>query len=410
MPTRVLAVWLVILAGVSCARDVDHQRSETGWVGTVDSTADSVVLLNSNPYDSDWPPRSMVDSASVIFDSEELFRPSHVIMSPTGELVVADRERLLIVDTIAKSVRTVGRGGKGPGEYGRIHGVFLWPGDSILVFDGYQLRLTWHAWNGSVIRTQPLSPSRWERATGRRTDLHVVDGTVVLAWAPNLVRPGGPPDTVVLEALNIDADAGRTVALVEDVSWVRSPTITGPRFPFGSRALYGVSHAGTVVYSEGVDYCFTIRPLAPMPLRHVCREWMRQPVGTAGAPPAAIADDELGRLGSALPPLVAVQEFGPHMNSIEEIRIDDEERVWVRVVDSTYKDHPFYLANLPRIRPSFYTWEIFDPSGRLTARIALPSRFSPLDFVDGVAFGTLVRDDGTIALASVRYDDSHRVN
>ncbi len=378
-------------------------RGGAGWIGSVDSTADSVVVWTTNPYDSDWPPLNIVDSVHVLFDGDELISPSWVVVSPTGELVVADRRYLLVVDTVSRTARTIGRPGKGPGEYSMIHGVAAWPGDSLLVFDGYQLRLTWHTWDGAVIRTQRLSPTGWKRALGRRTELRVFHNTAVLAWRPTLVRTDGTPDTVVLEAYDLTADTGTVVAEIEDITWVRAPTITGPRYPFGPRALYTVGRAGRFAYAEGVEYCFTLRHLVAATVRRACRGWTPQPVGTANKPPACLSDDELGDLGATLRGLVGAQEYGRTMHSIEEIRLDDEERLWVRVVDSTYTHHPFYRAQLPRLRPSHYTWEIFDRSGRLTAKVALPSRFTPLDFHQGRAYGTVERDDGTRAVASVRY-------
>lgn len=402
-PSRPAVLAALALACMGCSAADD--RSAAAWAGTVDSTGDSVVILTTNPYDGEWPPIMVADSVRIAFDIDELMRPSRVLFSATGELVVADGRHLLIVDTLRNAARTVGRPGKGPGEYAMIHGVAIWPGDSLVVFDGYQLRLTWHAWDGTVLRTQPLEPTRWQRASGKRTDLRVFGQLAILAWGPSLVRTDGTPDTVVLEAYDFASDTGVVAAEIEDVSWVHSASVNGPRYPFGPRALYSVGSEGTVAFTDGVAYCITLRSLGEAPVRRACRSWTRQPVGSANKPPPGVSDDELGRVGPMLRDLLAVQEFGERMHSIAELRFDDQERLWVRVVDSTYVHHPFYLGELPRLRPEHYTWEVFDRSGRLTAKVALPSRFTPSDFHEGTAFGTLERDDGTVVVASVHVPD-----
>lgn len=73
----------------------------------------------------------------------------------------------------------------------------------------------------------------------------------------------------------------------------------------------------------------------------------------------------------------------------------------VRPVDTTYAYHPYWLRQLPHLRPASYLWEVFGVDGKLAARYELPSTFTPLAIAEGRMVGTLVGEDGVKVIAQV---------
>ena len=69
---------------------------------------------------------------------------SGAVFSAEGMAVVADtgNRRILVLDTLGRLERTVGRRGEGPMEFTRIRSLLSWPGDSVFVYDSDIRRFT----------------------------------------------------------------------------------------------------------------------------------------------------------------------------------------------------------------------------------------------------------------------------
>jgi len=367
-------------------------------VGTVDTVGDTEIVTTSVPPQSTWPPVDTADAVVRIWDSDSLERPSAIATDSRGRLLVADRAQVFLLARSGELLGTLGRKGSGPGEFHLISGLGVLPGDTAVVWDGAELRLTWFSPAGKVVRTRSVTgPPPF--TDPRRVVMSPLGQGVILAWAFGLVRPGGTPDSVALVYHEWGSLAPKVLAVIEDLSWVNGGQVLGSRYPFGPRALYAVSRSGRFAFTAGVDYCITLGRVAGGARRRICREWIRQPVGSA----SRIPDDTSG-MGSAGPGFAGVfarQEFGTQKNSIDEIQFDDQDRLWVRVVDAGHKNHPMYMSRLPRLRPRYYLWEVFSPTGKLAQRVAVPSPFRPLLFLSDALFGVLEDESGALSIARV---------
>lgn len=373
---------------------------EVAWAGRIDSLADTVAITTTTPSAGPWPPVEILESIQTIWRSDSIQQPSFIALTPDARLVVADGVTLYVLTPAGELERVLGKRGQGPGEFLSIHGLGMSSGDTVLVWDGNQRRLTWLEPSGRVARTLSVQPP--EGFTGpRRVELYVVGSSVLLAWGKDMVMPDGPPDTVAIALTDLTKGTSRSIAYLEDVTWVNAGPLVGPKYPFGPRALYAMSRSGTVALSEGVVYCATILHLDRAGPLKVCRLWNRAPVGGASRTPQEIDAAHEAAIVRMFPALLNAQEFGESRNSIEEIRLDEGNRLWVRIVDSSYRYHPAYMRRFARLRPRRYIWEIFDETGKLARRIALPSTFTLLRPQSDRLFGTVEEDDGTISIARV---------
>src|SRR5882672_1042698 len=317
---RSVSLLLLILGRAGCTGGDAHATG--AWVGTVDTVGDTEIVTTSVPPQSTWPPVDTADAVVRIWDSDSLERPSAIATDSRGRLLVADRAQVFLLARSGELLGTLGRKGSGPGEFHLISGLGVLPGDTAVVWDGAELRLTWFSPAGKVVRTRSVTgPPPF--TDPRRVVMSPLGQGVILAWAFGLVRPGGTPDSVALVYHEWGSLAPKVLAVIEDLSWVNGGQVLGSRYPFGPRALYAVSRSGRFAFTAGVDYCITLDRVAGGARRRICREWIRQPVGSA----SRIPDDTSG-MGSAGPGFAGVfarQEFGTQKNSIDEIQFDDQD-------------------------------------------------------------------------------------
>jgi hypothetical protein len=121
----------------------------------------------------------------------EFTRVAHTIELPSRQLVVVDAQssELRVFGSDGRFVRSLGRGGSGPGEFRRISSVFS-AGDSIIVWDSTLRRLTTYLASGELVSTTPVTLTSEKRfdIVGR-----LKNGTWLLATPtlPTLDRPAG---------------------------------------------------------------------------------------------------------------------------------------------------------------------------------------------------------------------------
>lgn len=180
----------LLLTSVAC-----HDELRDRLVSSLEGTA---IVENETPQwgaDNGW---TIGDAPSLAIGREDgpqayIFgRISQVLELSEGWLVVdSDAAELRVFDKSGVHIRTIGREGRGPGEFLQVSGVLL-SEDSLLVLDGAMQRLSVLTTDGQVVRTVELEPTgdpyfplRLYRLMG------TLDGNLVLmakAW-PSDMRP-----------------------------------------------------------------------------------------------------------------------------------------------------------------------------------------------------------------------------
>ena len=125
----------------------------------------------------------------------ELYQVRGTTRTSTGNVIVINgaSQSLKVFGADGKYIRTIGRSGSGPGEFSRISFVSALPGDSILVWDQSQQRLTLFDPDGVLVQTVPLIPPQ-----ANPVFLGMLpDGAWILVPHPRIVSPFGPTGPVV---------------------------------------------------------------------------------------------------------------------------------------------------------------------------------------------------------------------
>lgn len=284
-----------------------------------------------------------------------------------GGSVVNDNVKLRFYDPSGKQVQVAGRRGQGPGEFRQIASICRTHGDTIVVSDPGNARVTVFDKLGNIVRQIPVG--RFELPMDGCLD----DGTWIIA------QPGTSPSTRKLVRYRLDgrvaAELGEVWGGTFSIFMVLSPTFVAN----GSSIYLGDSRASEVKISDANGRLTAIiRTNDPIqPTTSAERDAM-QPAFY----PAPGSDPEvLARAAERLRTTPRPTEWP----SYQRIAVDPDGRLWIEDYPKTFKE------------PS--VWTGFDRTGRMLGKVSIPATTKPGDarLVNFARGGVLVRrwdDDG----------------
>jgi len=400
---------LLLACAVALSCNDGQPPSMRTWTAVHDTVGDTIVVRTLGGSVWQDSTRLVGPEPRIVYRSEELGWPGVIIALDGGRLAVSDRTRIHIITQDGEPLGIIGRAGKGPGEFSLIGGMAAWPGDSLLVWDPNQYRLTWLSVAGRAGRTA-LVEAPPGLAAGEEIDLVPGPAGVVLVWYPGYVLPDGPPPPYALARHDLDGGLEQELARVPGFAMIgTSMGVFVPRSLYGPRPLYAVALDGRVAVSDGVEYCVLV--LQPdgdsgRPLR-ICRDVERPLVQPEIRAPdySALADLLSPRDLDLLRSRLLVQEFPERKNAIEELRFDSGGRLWVRRTGADERYDPMLLGPYPELRPEHYDWDVFDRDGRLLTTVALSSRFEPRLILGNRIYGVVTLDTGENVVALVELTD-----
>lgn len=392
-----IVVFIATMSG--CPRESGEQLAGR-WVG--DSVVMSGIMTVTTRRGSLLGSSDPVHIGEIAkLEAPEALAGARVRLEDTDgvSLLVSASTSLVLVDLATGGTERVGRPGSGPGEFREIHGAVL-VGDTIVVWDGQLRRFTWLvAPEWQAVRTLTVTaPVRY--GTSRPVHLRIFGSAVLLAWGGDLVNPGGPPDSVVVAKHSVLTEGPPLDRMaIESVSWADLGSIIGAKEAFGARAILALGTSGVTASGTGVGYCFDLRWWSSGESRRVCRDFQRAPIGRAREIQTQGPTDVTPRMAQVLSAVVQNQQFGEVRNSFDELLIDSDLRVWVRVVDSLHQFHPIYYSHAPQLRPESFRWDVFLSDGQLLGAVRLPSIFTPHLVTRDRILGLLEGEDGELSLA-----------
>ena len=182
------ARWRLLLAGMAmlCACQKDSQQS----LGKVDD-AIAVRTVQIRPSNEAPAPTLRVSAEPILTigvaegqKGHELYQVKAARRFADQRIVVANAgsSELRIYDASGRLTQTMGRRGKGPGEFSSLDWVQVLAGDTLVASDGTLRRLTAFGPDGKVAWTRNLVGHQWLTNLGYPSDVYLGDGGTVLAW------------------------------------------------------------------------------------------------------------------------------------------------------------------------------------------------------------------------------------
>ena len=342
--------------------------------------------------------------SDTLSDEYRFGRIGDLDVAPNGNIAVIDQlsSVVRVFDARGRFVRSVGRPGKGPGELSiNSNGIYVLPGDSVLVLDPGERRMTVFASDGTVGRVTPLPPTPtgqgwlrlpdgrflmrgltigraegrftfWDallsvQADGAATDtLFVFDHAKTDLGGPGRIRI----QLIVINPTWARLEDGRIVWTALDRSFVQVHDSTG-------RLMSRISHAAWVP-----------KPVTPAD-KAAMVELLRTKLKALGGD-ASFADS---------PQVEAPAEFP----AISTVRAGPRGTIWVQLMGPAETIDP--MAINARDRADFFggsTWHVLDSSGRFRGAVELPSRFRIFRVTDDALYGTARDDDGVERIVKLR--------
>jgi hypothetical protein len=279
---------------------------------------------------------------------------------------------------------TIGRKGKGPGEFNRPAQVHLARGDSLYVADGYWSALSVFASNHEFVRRISLRLQPRKKLLlfpGEVMPKHNGPGFLVRYSASSL--PGTKaPEGSAIRTVRPDGTAGDTLFTVpESVMHVEREEgrTTYRSIPFARGSFVAMGPAGRVHYAWSDS--LGVRTYGPDgTLRHTV-DIPFEPV------PVTEADRERELSGRSKESKAAVEDKIPATKpAFEHFLVDDVERYWF---------------GRPTANPDSTDWWVAWPDEQRVGTTTLPSEVQLLEVTNGRAYGQTTTENGASAL--VRY-------
>jgi hypothetical protein len=419
---RVAVVVAAAILGVGCADAVVEERAaveerDSAGITIVESraapNAGPALRLSAEPVVQ----IGVVEGAA----EYQLDGVQWVTRLSDGTLVVANggSREIRYYDSAGRHRHTTGRSGAGPGEYRNISYMRRIAGDSVLVFDALNRRITVLDANGAHVRDMstvaPVVPSADTRAGGApaaatpeqrmaaraisqalRVAAVLDDGTLLGTGSFGMTAAQNTEfarDTVTFEVVRGDArvplplqyagserrvqvdEQGPGVVSIAMMSlpYARSVTATAT----ADRFIIGSSHSYQLHVYDGSGTLRTIirRPdVEPVPVTPALIDrFIDAQIDARRASGADVDEAAARRLGHSYARVDALPAFGPLIGT-------QSGGVWV-------KDFV-----VPGVSDPTERWSAYDASGRLLGGVDVPRGFRPLHVADDVVVGVIADD------------------
>lgn len=279
-----------------------------------------------------------------------------VTFGPDGSLYILDRQLSHVVhlDSDGDHVRTFGRPGEGPGEFGMPGQVVVLGSGQLAIPDLQHARVHVFGADGTFVRSVPTPHA--DGVPGGRLGAHGDSGLLGQKNVIIVMQAGGQapevPDTRPIGYWDMAEDAPEPISRVIDDAWLPqmdTETVTVSGMTIGAMTAFRPSLRtaflpdGRMAVADSTTYAIRIvdpdqgmvdvweRPLAPWPVTESDQEDHREYLGEQGGgqmqimgPGGAIDASELQRAR------IDNMAFWPERAIIASLRADEDGRLWVR--------------------------------------------------------------------------------
>lgn len=399
---RLLAV-IPLSAVVAC-------EGAAGWSGTVSDSAGIEIV--ENPGTGLWQgngpqPVIELDIGTAAGDAASEFgQVAALEVDAAGNIYVLDTQaqHVVVFDADGNHLRTMGGPGSGPGELGMgVAQLVMTTGDTLLVPDMIQSRITRFAPNGESVGTVPLPIQqglslRWERLPDGR----ILQQSRAMPNPENPQPPTGDPLLIrspggeLLDTLMV-LPAGGTFQMTQGAMQIRmfEPEPMWTTLSHGGVAFAMNEQYSIHMYSVDGDLDRILRmPFERQPVTQEDQDNLRQLMVDAMIEQAGAMGATPEQLGQARAMINQMVQFGDFYPAFMNLRGGPSGSLWVQHVrtaaEAIADGEPLTIQTLQNMGSG--RWDVFDSQGRYLGVIDMPARFTPLLFKGDRLYGVQLDD------------------
>ncbi len=399
---RVLVCLALFLLVCACG-DADSLASDSDLAGTDGSPLESKIVENAGSgawgADDAWRLEEVMAAGTGSGSERPFGDVSGLDVDEAGNVYVADKlaQEIRVFDGAGNPLRTIGRAGSGPGEFGgNIGGVFV-IGQELIVPDVANQRVSRFALSGTFIDSRRVSaeagvPIRWDVADGRLVaqrrrvvpgDRDVVEGDRIVSLTP-------PEDTLVL------LPPGQAVQITGEGPIIRQ---------FHPEPVWDSTYDGRLVIAMTDEWRFVVRDaggrvewVATRPMetartssadRDAVRTSLREMYTRQGIP-AAAREAVIDRM-----------EFADRLPALTSVIFGPNDSLWVRHFVAPSTSERGRTRVLVEEMGST-DWSVFDATGHYLGDVSFPTDFTPVQVVDDRFYGVVFNEHDVQSVRSYR--------
>jgi hypothetical protein len=367
---------------------VSNRATGDGWVGTTPWTVTEDLAIGSESGGEEY----------------QFGRIGDLTVTPRGHIAAIDQlaGTVRVFDERGQYVRSVGRPGRGPGELSRsANGVYASGGDSLLVIDPGERRMTVFAPDGTVdtIIALPSAPTGqgWTRLPGgdflmRGLTISRVDGRFAFWDALLAVSANGAASDTLFEFDYLKSDLGgpgqlRAQLIVNNPTWAR---LSDGRIAWTAldRDFVQIHDSAGRVVSRISHAQWQARDVTPAD-KSAMVELLREKLRSIGGD-ASFADSPQVEAPARFPAITTVRA-GPRGTMLVQL-MGPVETIDPMAINAP--DRADFLGGS--------IWHVLDASGKFLGALELPRRFRIFRMTEDAMYGAARDDDGVERILRLR--------
>ncbi len=401
--TRFVMVAAAAVFAVACAgADTGPTNGRTDWTTVVDTVGDTIITRTTGGTDSSGT-HTLVEEVAIgeldATQEEYSFGGINELESSLdGKIYVFDRQvpALRQYDPAGKFVQTIGRKGKGPGEYEQANGVAVHRDGRVVLWDAGTAHINVYGPDGTFISAWPM-PGGAGFYTSGAVFMDTAGNTYArtrIADPPKQNAPGSPRMFGMTGLVKWDRDGRIVDSLMPPAQTVEPQSLIATQkggtsmtfVPYSPRHMWAWSPLGYFVSAQTDRYAVLISQPGGT-VRRIERETKQVPLD--GDERAYYEERVTAQMRSTDP---TWRWSGPSIpgdkGAITSISLADDGRIWVAVARAGERVPQDELPPGPSVRvgvgdapkmppirwrdPAVY--DVFDPSGEYLGRVAAPSK------------------------------------
>lgn len=394
--TTVVACAAIIgLLSVACGGDADGD-----WQGSVTDSAGVEIVTNEGT--GQWGPGDgwtvSEDLRIGTAEGEADYQFGTIVgidVGSDGRIYVMDQQasEVRVFSPEGEFITRIGQAGSGPGELSQSAGpVFVTPGDTVIVPDVGQQRVTRYTADGELAGSYPMPmsegiPARWMQAP----NADLIQQAMIMAL-PN--QPDVEPKNFLLRR----NPAGEVTDTIMEMPAGETMDFSSgqPRMTiFAPEPMWAIGPDGRLFFGINSQYRFQVFDEDGELSRIVQKDTERQPI-TSGD------EEEFRRLiqeawqQAGMPPeavsmMAQAINFAEYYPAYANLLGGPEGTIWAQGVQTPEMVQEQGITfNLQDMGGN--AWEVFSDEGRFLGVVEMPPRFTPLSFDGDVIYGVFLDD------------------